>query len=135
MKKAANVLYTVGYVLCIVTAVCLLSPTPVLIVLGFSHSINKSIVEAVEQYAPASLAEHAQLFATLLQAGFILTSILFVLVGLACVVNAIVTQRAKKEQTHGLYIATIVLGAFTVNITVLAGIFSLISEKNEDPEE
>ena len=135
MKKAANVLYTIGYILCIVTAVCLLSPTPVLIVIGFSPSINKSIVEAVEQYAPSSLAEHAQLFANLLQAYFILTSIIFVLFGLACVVNAIVVQRAKKEQTRGLYIATIVLGAFTVNITVLAGIFSLIADNKENPEE
>lgn len=135
MKKAANVLYTIGYILCIVTAVCLLSPTPVLIVIGFSPSINKSIVEAVEQYASSSLAEHAQLFANLLQTYFILASIIFVLIGLACVVNAIVVQRAKKEQTRALYIATIVLGAFTVNITVLAGIFSLITDNKENPEE
>lgn len=135
MKKAANVLYIIGYILCIVSAVCLLPPSPILIVLGFSPSINKSIVEAVEQYAPSSLAEHAQLFASLLQVGFILTSIFFILIGLACVVNAIVVGRARREQTHSLYIATIVLGAFTVNITVLAGIFSLISEKNENIEE
>ena len=136
MKKAANVLYIVGFWLCLACAIFLLAPSPVLFVLGVSSKINGMVVEAIQQYAQdQSVISNAQLFANLMQVGFIVLSVLFILIGLACVVNAIVVSRARKEQTRGLYIATIVLGAFTVNVTILAGIFSLITDSKKTPQK
>ena len=137
MKKAANVLYIVGFWLCLACAIFLLAPSPVLFVLGVSSKINGMVVEAIQQYAQdQSVISNAQLFADLMQAGFIVLSVLFILIGLACVVNAIVVSRARKEQTRGLYIASIILGAFSTSVTILAGIFSLIEDhKTKQIEE
>ena len=136
MKKAAETLYIIGFILCIVAAAFLLLPSPVLIVLGVSPKINSMVVDAIKEYATDSFAsEHAQLFASLLQTCFILSAVFCILIGLACVVNAIVISRTRKEETRGLYIATIILGAFTVNITILAGIFSLIADNKKSQQE
>lgn len=137
MKKAANVLYIVGFVVCIVASVCLLVPSPFLIVLGISSKINEMIVDGIKQYADnPEIVEHAEFIADMMQVCFVLTSILFIMFGLACVVNAIVCSRARKEQTRGLYIASIVLGAFSTSVTILAGIFSLIEDhKTKQIEE
>lgn len=136
MKKAATVLYIVSFVLCIVSAVSLLLPSPVFIVLGVSPKINQMVAEWLDEFAGDSLSlEQSKTLTTLFQASFLMTGVLFVLIGLACVVNAIVINRARKEETRELYIATIVLGAFTVNLTILAGIFSLVSLKQQGTQE
>ena len=137
MKKAANVLYIVGFVVCIVSSVCLLVPSPFFIVLGISPKINGMIVDGIKQYADnPEIVEHAEFMADLMQVCFVLTSVLFIMFGLACVVNAIICSRARKEQTRGLYIASIILGAFSTSVTILAGIFSLIEDhKTKQIEE
>lgn len=136
MKKAATALYIVSFVLCIVSAVSLLVPSPVFIVLGVSPKINGMVAEWLDEFAGDSLSlEQAKTLATLFQASFLITGILFVLIGLACVINAIVINRARKEETRELYIATIVLGAFTVNVSILAGIFSLIADSKKVRQE
>ena len=136
MKKAANIIYIISFVLCIVSAVSLLLPSPVFIVLGVSPKIKAMIVDWFNEYGNGTLSqEQSQLFATLFQVSFVLTGIMFVLIGLACVVNAIVINRARKEETRELYIATIVLGALSVNLTILAGIFSLVSLKQQGKQE
>ena len=136
MKKAANIIYIISFVLCIVSAVSLLFPSPVFIVLGVSPKIKAMIVDWLNEYGNGTLSqEQSQLLATLFQVSFVLTGILFILIGLACVVNAIVINRARKEETRELYIATIVLGALSVNLTILAGIFSLVSLKQQGKQE
>ena len=136
MKKAANIIYIISFVLCIVSAVSLLLPSPVFIVLGVSPKIKAMIVDWFNEYGNGTLSqEQSRLFATLFQVSFVLTGILFILIGLACVVNAIVINRARKEGTRELYIATIVLGALSVNLTILAGIFSLVSLKQQGTQE
>lgn len=136
MKKAANIIYIISFVLCIVSAVSLLLPSPVFIVLGVSPKIKAMIVDWLNEYGNGTLSqEQSQLLATLFQVSFVLTGILFILIGLACVVNAIVINRARKEETRELYIATIVLGALSVNLTILAGIFSLVSLKQQGKQE
>lgn len=136
MKKAANIIYIISFVLCIVSAVSLLLPSPVFIVLGVSPKIKAMIVDWLNEYGNGTLSqEQSQLLATLFQVSFVLTGILFILIGLACVVNAIVINRARKEETRELYIATIVLGALSVNLTILAGIFSLVSLKQQGTQE
>ena len=136
MKKAANIIYIISFVLCIVSAVSLLLPSPVFIVLGVSPKIKAMIVDWLNEYGNGTLSqEQSQLFATLFQVSFVLTGILFILIGLACVVNAIVINRARKEGTRELFIATIVLGALSVNLSILAGIFSLVSLKQQGIQE
>ena len=136
MKKAATALYIVSFVLCIVSAVSLLLPSPVFIVLGVSPKINQMVAEWLDEFAGDSLSlEQSKTLATLFQASFLITGVLFVLIGLACVVNAIIINRARKEETRELYIATIVLGAFTINVSILAGIFSLIADGKKSKQE
>ena len=136
MKKAANIIYIISFVLCIVSAVSLLLPSPVFIVLGVSPKIKAMIVDWLNEYGNGTLSqEQSQLFATLFQVSFVLTGIMFVLIGLARVVNAIVINRARKEGTRELFIATIVLGALSVNLSILAGIFSLVSLKQQGIQE
>ena len=140
MKKAYNILYLIGFILCIVSAVALLVPSPILFVLGVSPKINDILVQFINDYGTNEhLVENKEIVADLIQFGFVFSAIMFIVLGLLCVVNAFVVRRATKEETRALYIATIVLGVFTSMAASAGGILGLIylskKPKQETKEE
>ena len=130
MKKAANILYTISFILAIIAAVLLL-----LLGIGFvAYSQNAEFVQQIVDKQiikingnPATF-EEAQLFV-------LIYGIVFIVLGLYEIAVAVVVKLAKKQvesDKKGLHIATIVLGACGGGILpLLGGVFALVGQAQQ----
>ena len=133
MKKAANIMYAISFVLAIVATVILL----LLAVAFIAYSQNADFVQQIVDKQivkingnPATF-EEAKIF--ILAYGVVL-----VVLGLYKIAVAIVVALAKKQvesNKKGLHIATIVLGACGGGVLpLLAGVFALVAQYQQKSE-
>ena len=135
MKKASFILFKISTILgAVVAGIVLVSACPLLI-MGFSAHIHGMLVDAYDSGSiswPFPFAEmDGQMFATLIQACLAATGFLCFFIGALCLIASILAIKVRKEPTRGLLIASIVLGAFSIDTMVLGGIFGLIALKKE----
>ena len=117
----------IGMILCIVCGALLIFTVPFLITVGVSSRIHDMIVEAVESGNVNSNYD-PEVAATIVQATALSCGIALLIVGIVCVVSAVVASKALKDCTRRRYIAAIVLGSMTSGFTLAGGILGLIAD-------
>ena len=68
----------------------------------------------------------------IIQGMFIGLGFTLLIIGVMCVVNAIIASKTRNEPTRGRYIACIVTGALSTDFSLIAGIFGLICLAREE---
>lgn len=129
MLKASRALLRVATILGTVCGALILACVPALLVIGVSPTIHDMLVNAVND---GSIKVHSNVELTAqqivlgLQIVFVSTAVVLLIIGVMCVVNAIIASKTREEPTRGRYIACIVTGALSTDFSIVAAIFGLI---------
>lgn len=142
MGRTSDTFLKVGMIVSIIAGAIILMSTPVFFVTGFSKSIREMIIENINNgtiaYDGNGLTPEE--FVTVMQVTFATLGFVMLLLGVLCFVNAFVSSAARRNKTHGLYIAAIITGAMSTDFSIPGGILGLISlskeaKKNNQIEE
>ena len=139
MKRASEILFKISTILGAIIGGVVLAFVPFELIVGFSGHIREMLIEAFDNgtitYTGDISQMNGELFATIIQTTLVVSGIISILVGVGCVIGAILGVRARKEATRGLLIASIVVGALSLDSLVVAGIFGLIVLNKEAKRE
>ena len=141
MKKASFILFKISTIFGAIIAAILLATAPFLLVMGFSSHIHQMLVDSYNDgiITWPSFAHYTgndpEVYAWLIQVYLMSIGFVCVIIGVASAIAAIIAVKARKEATRGLLIASIVVGALSVETMIVAGIFGLIALKREQPQE
>ena len=127
MKKASNILYLVGSILCFVAAGSCLVCGLVFSILGAAQVFNEATNATPEQIEAANLA-------------FLLTGIVCLVMALPTIAAGIVGLKARPlalpgNKNRGIHIAAIVLGAVVCEYVLIAGAVLALILSNRKPLE
>ena len=128
MLKASRVLLRVAAIVGTVCGALLLACVPAFFIIGFSNRIHDMLVEAMND---GTINTHTndlsfESIAFGLQIMFIVLGFTLLLIGVTCVINAVISVKTRNEPTRGRYIACIVTGALSTDFSIIAAIFGLI---------
>ena len=126
MERASRILIKVGMIVSIVYAAIMLFSSPFMIVMGVSSHIHDMIVDGVsngEIYSDLSPEQAA----IVVQATLLSLGIMFIIFGLVGLIDAIIASKTLREPSKNRYIACIILGALSTELTLVGGILGLIS--------
>ena len=129
MKKASNILLTIGGIFSIIYAVIFLGLSIGFFISGSPVATN-AIIEGLENGTIQTNIEGATTaeIAAGVQLLFIIIAVVFVIMMLFNVVNVVLISLAKKKQTKALYILNIVFGFISsATLNMVGGVFGLIS--------
>lgn len=128
MLKASRVLLRVAAIVGTVCGALLLACVPAFFVIGFSSTIRNMLVEAMKDGSITFEGNDMPIETAVLvlQIMFIVLGFTLLLIGVACVINAVISVKTRNEPTSGRYIACIVTGALSTDFSVIAAIFGLI---------
>ena len=73
--------------------------------------------------------------ATILQVMFVILAFVFVILGVCCLINAIICSKTRSNPTRKFYIACIVTGALSTDLSIVGGILGLIVLNKQKPNE
>lgn len=138
MLKASRTLLRVAAIVGTICGALLLACVPVFFVIGISPTIRDMLIKAIDDGtipAHSSVPLSTQEMVLGFQVAFIIVGVLLLIIGVMCVVNAIIATKTRNEPTRGRYIACIVTGALSTDFSLVAGIFGLIClsrQKNQD---
>ena len=141
MKKASFILYKISTILGAIIGAIILAGAPALLIMGFSDHIHGMLVEAyadgviVWPFGITFADMDAETYAWLTQVYLMSIGFVCVIIGVTCVVASIIAIKVRKEATRGLLIASIIVGAFSLETMVAAGILGLIALKKQQPLE
>ena len=135
MLKASRALLRVAAILGTVLGALLLACVPAFFVIGFSSTIHDMLMEAMNDgsvniHSDAGL--DAEGIVLMLQIMFVTLGFTLLIIGVMCVVNAVIASRTRREPTRNLYIACIVTGALSTDFSLVAGILGLINLGREE---
>ena len=135
MLKASRTLLRVAAILGTVLGALLLACVPAFFVIGFSSTIHDMLMEAMNDgsvtiHSDAGL--DAEGIVLMLQIMFVTLGFTLLIIGVMCVVNAIIASRTRNEPTRGRYIACIITGALSTDFSLVAGILGLICLGREE---
>ncbi len=134
MKKVANILYTISFILAIVSVVILAFSGIGFIACSQNTDFIQQIVDKqiIKINGNPATFEEAQLFV-------LIYGVVFIILGLYEIAVAVVVKLAKKQvesDKKGLHIATIVLGACGGGVLpLLAGVFALVAQSQQKSEQ
>ena len=136
MSKAISALLKAAMIVGTIVGALLLACCPGLFVLGFSPVIHDMLVTALEDGVIAVRGYGADLpyesLAFLIQAAMWSCGFSFLIIGVICVINAILASRTRREPTRKRYIDCIVTGALSTDFSSIAGILGLVSLTREE---
>lgn len=137
MLKASRVLLKVATILGTICGALILACVPVFFVLGFSTTIRDMLVQAMNDGTIITNTHDLpyEKVAILLQVMFVILGFMLLIIGVCCVVNAIIAVRTRNEPTRGRYIACIVTGALSTDFSLIAGIFGLICLSRQERQK
>ena len=134
MLKASRSLLRVAAIVGTVCGALILACVPAFFIIGFSSTIRDMLVEAMKDgtvtFRDTSASYETLVF--IIQGIFVSLGFTLLIIGVMCVVNAIIATRTRNEPTHGRYIACIVTGALSTDFSLIAGIFGLICLAREE---
>lgn len=112
----------------IIAAIIILPSSPILLIMGFSSEIREEVLNNIHN---GTISYHGngmtpEEFVTVMQATFAALGIMMIVVGIACVINAIISSLAMRKGTRGLYIAAIITGVLSTDFSIPGGILGLI---------
>ena len=128
MFKASRTLLRVAAIVGTVCGALVLACVPAFFIIGFSSTIHNMLVEAMNDGTVSVHGTDAShdTVAYIIQGMFIGLGFTLLVIGVMCVVNAIIAARTRNEPTRGRYIACIVTGALSTDFSAIAAIFGLI---------
>lgn len=134
MLKASRALLRVAAIMGTVFGALILACVPVFFVFGFSITIRNMLVQAMNDGTITTNTNDLpyEKVAILFQVMFIIIGFTLLIVGVCCVVNAIISVRTRNEPTRGRYIACIVTGALSTDFSLIASVFGLICLAREE---
>ena len=136
MFKASRTLLKVATIVGTIVGALLFATVPFFFVIGFSPTIRNMLIKAMDD---GTITVHGSLsfdeIVLILQAFFVVIGFVLLIIGAMCVINAIISSKARQEPTRNLYIACIVTGALSTNFSLIAGIFGLICLANEERQK
>ena len=137
MLKASRVLLKVATILGTICGALILACVPVFFVLGFSTTIRDMLVQAMNDGTIITNTHDLpyEKVVILLQVMFVILGFMLLIIGVCCVVNAIIAVRTRNEPTRGRYIACIVTGALSTDFSLIAGIFGLICLSRQERQK
>lgn len=134
MLKASRSLLRVAAIVGTVCGALILACVPAFFIIGFSSTIRDMLVEAMKDgtvtFRDTSASYETLVF--IIQGIFVSLGFTLLIIGVMCVVNAIIATRTRNEPTRGRYIACIVTGALSTDFSLIAGIFGLICLAREE---
>ena len=134
MLKASRSLLRVAAIVGTVCGALILACVPAFFIIGFSNTIRDMLVEAMKDgtvtFRDTSASYETLVF--IIQGIFVSLGFTLLIIGVMCVVNAILSLRTRNEPTRGRYIACIVTGALSTDFSLIAGIFGLICLGREE---
>ena len=134
MLKASKSLLRVAAIVGTVCGALILACVPAFFIIGFSSTIRDMLVEAMKD-GTVTVHDTSASYETLvfiIQGIFVSLGFTLLIIGVMCVVNAIIATRTRNEPTRGRYIACIVTGALSTDFSLIAGIFGLICLAREE---
>lgn len=134
MLKASRSLLRVAAIVGTVCGALILACVPAFFIIGFSSTIRDMLVEAMKD-GTVTVHDTSASYETLvfiIQGIFVSLGFTLLIIGVMCVVNAIIATRTRNEPTRGRYIACIVTGALSTDFSLIAGIFGLICLAREE---
>ncbi len=134
MLKASRSLLRVAAIVGTVCGALILACVPAFFIIGFSSTIGDMLVEAMKD-GTVTVHDTSASYETLvfiIQGIFVSLGFTLLIIGVMCVVNAIIATRTRNEPTRGRYIACIVTGALSTDFSLIAGIFGLICLAREE---
>ena len=134
MLKASRALLKVATILGTIVGALVLACVPAFFVIGFSGTIRNMLIEAMQDgsITVQGDAPNYEVAAIFIQAMFLVLGFTLLIIGVMCVVNAIISLRTRNEPTRGRYIACIVTGALSTDFSIIAAIFGLICLKKQE---
>lgn len=135
MKKASKILFQIGGILSLVNIFNFLSGAVALIVCAvlltpghFEELINNGMLSVGTLTDPVLLS-------TLVVTVCIIMAVAYFITAICCVLNAVFSFKARKEEDKKLYVLNIVFGALSGNpLNIVGAILSIISQKEETKE-
>ncbi len=134
MLKASRSLLRVAAIVGTVCGALILACVPAFFIIGFSSKIGDMLVEAMKDGTVTVHGTSAsyETLVFIIQGIFVSLGFTLLIIGVMCVVNAIIATRTRNEPTRGRYIACIVTGALSTDFSLIAGIFGLICLAREE---
>ncbi len=134
MFKASRSLLRVAAIVGTVCGALILACVPAFFIIGFSSKIGDMLVEAMKDGTVTVHGTSAsyETLVFIIQGIFVSLGFTLLIIGVMCVVNAIIATRTRNEPTRGRYIACIVTGALSTDFSLIAGIFGLICLAREE---
>ena len=134
MFKACRALLRVAAIVGTVCGALILACVPAFFIIGFSSTIGDMLVEAMKDGTVAvhDTSASYETLVFIIQGIFVSLGFTLLIIGVMCVVNAIIATRTRNEPTRGRYIACIVTGALSTDFSLIAGIFGLICLAREE---
>ena len=132
MKRASNIVLLVGQIFGIVmSVVCFLTAIACFVCCSIPE-VHQALVELFENNGVDFGGMDAEALVIFLQSMIVTSGIMMLLLGVVCIVDAIVAANTIKEPTKGRLIACIILGVFSTDITIVGGILGLIALGKEE---
>ena len=141
MKKASFILFKISTIFGAIIAAILLATAPFLLVMGFSSHIHQMLVDSYNDGVITwpSFAYYTgddpEVYAWLIQVFLMSLGFVCVILGIICVVASIISIKVRKEATRGLLIASIIIGALSIETMIVGAILGLIALNKEQPRE
>ena len=136
MKKATNIVMLIAMIFAYIGVGLLVISTVLLFIFG-SPACKDLIIEGlkngiVHTSAGGTLEEQAQIA----QVALIFAGAMTLFFALLSLPTAIVTTIARKKETMGLYVATLVLSVLTgMVLGIVGGILGLVTVNNPEPSK
>ena len=132
MKRASNILLKVGMILGFVCGGLLLLGSLLFIIYGVSPVIREMLIELYNSGSINSDLPDAESFAAFFQKFFLSFGLVYIALGVACIADAVVCSISLRQPSKGHYLACIILGAFSTELSLVGGILGLISLNREN---
>ena len=135
MKVASRILFLIGGIASFVNAGMLLIMTWIFGIFEFPF-IRNLMIEAMESGEASTTADSPEMAARIVQISFAICIVLFIIYAALCLVNGILSLKARRNPTKQMCIINIVFGLISgVYINTVGGFlgfFSIRREENQD---
>ena len=127
MKKAANILFLVGAILSIATAVSGILSGVAFIVLGSIPEIKQAIIDGINNGTIQTTEANAEAAAAVFQYTFIASGISVLFCSLFAIPNCFFAFKGRNSNNHVMFILNIVFGVISgVIVNVVGAVFALV---------
>lgn len=131
MKRASDILLKISYIFGLVMGILLLVSFVPTICIAFLPEAREAFIQVLENNG-ADFGDDPEAIALIVQLSIVCYSLVFVFLGTLCIVDAVISKKALNEPSKNRYIACIILGAMSVEFSLIGGILGLVALNREN---